>query len=135
MKTLRKQLETVYADLDERYTLQQKLYEQNEKLWEYTQSLLELNKKYGIQTMAHIEKMKSEFGLLKEEREHMTTKLEEAQQTFLVRRNRDPPCRQYNTIICASQSISDERAKAAELERELERQNAVRQLEEQELAK
>ena len=86
MKTLRKQLESVYADLDERYALQQSLYEQNEKLWEYTQSLLELNKKYGTQTMAHIEKIKTEFGHLKGEREQMTTKLEEAQQTYLVSR-------------------------------------------------
>lgn len=79
MKTLRRQLEGMYEDLEERYLLQRALYSQNEQLWAYAASLLELNRSYSTQTAEHLGKLHNRFQLLQDERESICMRLIEAQ--------------------------------------------------------
>jgi predicted nucleic acid-binding Zn-ribbon protein len=76
MKTLRKQLESLHAEIDERTVAQQLLYRQNEELWNYTQTLMEANK-INVSTMqSHIQTLHSELSELHGERKALAEKLQ-----------------------------------------------------------
>jgi hypothetical protein len=79
MKTLRKQLDKMYIELEDRYEIQRALYSQNEQLWGYANSLLELNAVYKTQTDEQLSKMHNRFQLLQDEREGVCVALVEAQ--------------------------------------------------------
>lgn len=79
MKTLRRQLDAMGAELHERYALQAALYGQNEQLWAYAEGLLRLNQVYGEQTGAQLAQLHSRFQLLQDQRAEICLKMIDAQ--------------------------------------------------------
>jgi predicted nucleic acid-binding Zn-ribbon protein len=76
MRTLRKQLEGLVAEIEERTHTQHLLYRQNEELWAYTQTLMEANK-VNVQTMQQqMHQLHSELRELHAERTDLAHKLQ-----------------------------------------------------------
>ena len=89
MRTLRKQLDFLYAEIDERTETQALLYRQNEELWNYTQSLLEANK-VNVSTMrSQVTCLHDELRTLHDERKILAEKLQLAQNSSELLRKLD----------------------------------------------
>lgn len=79
MKTLRRQLDAMAGELEERFALQAALYRQNESLWAFAESLLRLNQQYGEQTGRQLTVLQTRFRLLQGERVGVCVQMVEAQ--------------------------------------------------------
>ena len=79
MRTLRKQIDYLQAEMDDRTETQQLLYRQNEELWGYSHSLLECNKTNAVLMRKQVKSLHDELRQLHQERLILTDKLESAE--------------------------------------------------------
>lgn len=79
MRTLRKQIEYLQSEIEDRTETQQLLYRQNEELWEYSRSLLECNKSNAVMMKKHVTVLHGELRQLHQERLILAEKLESAE--------------------------------------------------------
>ena len=79
MRTLRKQLDFLYTEIDERSESQALIFRQNQELWDYTQLLLQANKT-NVNTMrSQVASLHDELRTVHEERNMLAEKLQLAQ--------------------------------------------------------
>ena len=79
MRTLRKQIDYLQSEIEDRTETQQLLYRQNEELWGYSRSLLECNKTNAVLMKNQVKTLHDELRNLHQERLILTTKLESAE--------------------------------------------------------
>ena len=79
MKTLRKQIEYLQLEIEDRIDTQQLLYKQNQELWGYCRSLLECNKANAELMKNQVRALHDELCQLHNERLSLTEKLENAE--------------------------------------------------------
>ena len=79
MRTLRKQIDYLQAEMEDRTETQQLLYKQNEELWGYSHSLLECNKTNAVLMRKQVKSLHDELRQLHQERLILTDKLESAE--------------------------------------------------------
>ncbi len=84
MKTLRKQIDTIQLELNNRLELYNEIYNENNMLWNYTQELVQLNNNYGKYTINETNKMKLRFDDIFSEKENLANKLIEYQNLYTV---------------------------------------------------
>jgi hypothetical protein len=79
MRTLRKQIDYLQSEIDDRTETQQLLYTQNEELWGYSRSLLECNKSNALLMRKQVKALHDELRQLHQERLLLAEKLENAE--------------------------------------------------------
>lgn len=79
MKTLRKQIEYLQSEIDDRSDTQQLLFKQNQELWGYCRSLLECNKTNAGLMKRQVRSLHEELCQLHNERLSLAEKLENAE--------------------------------------------------------
>jgi len=81
MRTLRKQVDTMHAEVALRVDLQQKLYEQNDIMFSYVHELLKAQKKNSRTMKTHVISLQEELYTLQQERAVLVSQITEAQTT------------------------------------------------------
>jgi hypothetical protein len=79
MRTLRKQIEYLQSEIEDRTETQQLLYTQNEELWGYSRTLLECNKTNALLMRKQVKALHDELRQLHQERLLLAEKLENAE--------------------------------------------------------
>lgn len=79
MRTLRKQIDFLQGEIEDRTTTQELLYKQNEELWGYSRSLLECNKANALLMRNQVKTLHDELKGLHQERLILASKLESAE--------------------------------------------------------
>ena len=79
MRTLRKQIEYLQSEIEDRTETQQLLYTQNEELWGYSRNLLECNKSNAVLMRKQVKALHDELRQLHQERLLLAEKLESAE--------------------------------------------------------
>ena len=79
MRTLRKQIDYLQSEIEDRTETQQLLYRQNEELWGYSRSLLECNKTNALLMRKQVKTLHDELRKLHQERLVLVDKLESAE--------------------------------------------------------
>jgi hypothetical protein len=76
MRTLRKQVDFLHSEIEERTETQSLLYKQNEELWNYTNLLLEANKNNALIVRDQVHNLHNELKQLHSDRSSLAEKLE-----------------------------------------------------------
>lgn len=76
MRTLRKQVDFLHSEIEERTEIQSLLYKQNEELWNYTNLLLEANKNNALIVRDQVHNLHNELQQLHTDRSILAEKLE-----------------------------------------------------------
>lgn len=79
MRTLRKQIDFLQGEIEDRTVTQELLYKQNEELWGYSRSLLECNKTNALLMKGQVKSLHDELRGLHQERLILASKLESAE--------------------------------------------------------
>ena len=84
MRTLRKQVDVLQDELEDRIESQSDLYEQNEQLWSYMDNLMDANKINSERLREHVGLLHRELYALHRERFRLAAKLREARDSATI---------------------------------------------------
>ena len=79
MKTLRRQVDFLQTEMEERESVQARLYAQNGELWSYSQSLAEAHARNASVVQAQVQRMHAELQRAHADRFFLATQLKRAQ--------------------------------------------------------
>jgi ligand-binding sensor domain-containing protein len=118
MRTLRRQVEFLYAEIESRLGNQALLSKQNDELWQYSQELLESNKTNAALMKQYVAGLQGELRTANKERMELAEKLS------MVRNSRELLQKINDEMGNVQLSAEDSRRLRFEAERELERAKA-----------